>query len=365
MKSSQFRTVFLFSTLLAISGISASDTLIAEEENKMSYVGKVLEGYSVPDDAQRSVESIASAWKAFHKSLTPEERAKAVRPPLDPEWRKWSNLPPRLDYAGICLKDVSPEHIKLFLNLMAESTSHYGFEKSRDIMLSDDKLIDPENPPTSWPLLGTDYFWVVLFGHPDKSETWGWQLDGHHLGLNLIISGDQLTIAPSFIGTQPAKFNYGKRTGLQPMKTEATLPYQIVAALDDNLKKRAVVGKRSQGMDAGPGNDKTIPQPKGLPISLMAQAQKAQILQLASTWINIMPEKWAKMELAKLKTNLNDGHFAWKGNTSPSDPVYYQIHIPGFFVEFSHQNLGGDPFNHLHSVYRSPNNDYLNKNIPH
>ena len=334
-------------------------------ETAMSYVGENLHSYKLAHDNERSIAKIAAARDQFAKSLTKNEYAKAVRPSLDPEWREWSNLPPRLDYAGVCLKDLSPKQISFFLDLLAHSTSAYGFNKVRDIILSDDKLIDPANPPRSGLLLGSNYYWVVLFGSPSDDGIWGWQIDGHHLGLNVLIQGGEVSIAPSFIGTQPSSFNYGDRTDITPMKVEGSLPYEFMASLTGAQLEKAVIGPRTQGMQAGPGRDKFLPKPRGLGLNGLNQNQKAQIMTLADAWINILPKKWAQKERNQLERNISKGYLAWKGGIKSTEPVYYQLNIPGFYIEFSHQNLGGDPFNHLHSVYRKIGNDYFGKEISH
>lgn len=329
----------------------------------MSYVGKNVYSYKLADDVERTIAKIADAQHRFRKSLSKEEYAKAVRPSLDPEWRKWSNLPPKPDYAGVCLKDLTPQQITYFLDMMAHSVSGYGFNKVRDIILSDDKLIDPANPPRSGLLLGSDYYWVVLFGNPADKGVWGWQLDGHHLGLNVLIEGGEISIAPSFIGTQPSDFTYGKRKNITPMKTEGALPYEFMASLSKEQLEKAVIGPRSQSMQAGPGQDKAKPEPRGLALDGLTKSQKSTIVKLANAWINILPKQWAQAERKELRSNISKGYLAWKGGTKTTDPVYYQIHIPGFYIEFSHQNLGGDPFDHLHSVYRKIGGDYLGKEI--
>lgn len=352
----------LYAVLSLVAVIYAPNAFT--QEHAMSYVGKHLYEFKTAESYDRTIASIAEARDAFFKSLGKQDQAKVLRPALDKEWRKWSNLPPRPDYAGVCLKDISPEQISSFLNLLAESTSAYGFEKIRDIILSDDKLIDLANPP-SGVLLGSNWYWVVLFGEPSDNGIWGWQIDGHHLGLNVIINGGELSIAPSFIGTQPSNFSYGKRKNIQPMKTEMDVPYDIIESLNDAQLTKVVVGTRTQNLSAGPGLDKVMPQKKGLAISDLNREQKQMVLELASAWINIMPEKFAKKDFRHVRRHMNSGRFAWRGKTSRKDPVYYSLNMSGFFVEFTHNNLGGDPFAHIHSVYRKIGSDYLSAEIPH
>ncbi len=329
----------------------------------MSYVGRQLYEYKPAADPARTVASIAGARDRFERTLGKELQARTVLPPHDPEWRQWSNLPPRPDYAGALMKDLSPHQISAFLDLVVESTSESGFAKIRDIILSDDKLVTPGGRSNSSFLMGSDYYFIVLFGKPSDDGIWGWQLDGHHLGLNVVIQEGNLTIAPSFIGTQPADFTYGQRRHIQPMKVEATLPYEIIGSLSDSQRSKAVTGPRTQSLEAGPGQDSVIPSSTGLAISELGADQKSMLEQLCHAWIGIMPEAWASKEMKAVRAALDQGQFIWKGETAPGSPVYYQIRTPNFLVEFTHQNLGGDPMNHLHSVYRKPGQDYLGASI--
>ena len=53
---------------------------------------------------------------------------------------------------------------------------------------------------------------------------------------------------------------------------------------------------------------------------------------------------------------------SWRGPTSHepnrNGTAYYRIQGPRLFIEFSPQGVGGDPSNHVHTMYRDPTNDY-------
>lgn len=263
------------------------------------------------------------------------------------------------------MKDLSPDQLHAFLHLMGESTSPSGFEKIRDIILSDDKLVKPPGvSPTAQMLMGSDYYFIVLFGEPSDESIWGWQLDGHHLGLNVIVRGGDLSIAPSFIGVQPAVFDYGTRQKIEPMQLEGSLPYTILAILTESQRRIATVGERTQGLIAGPGADQFQIPEEGLALPEMSADQQKWITKLMQSWISILPDAWARQHMKEFENSMPKGFFVWKGSQSNEPtPGYYRISTPKYLVEFCHQNLGGDPWNHLHSVFRMPDNDYLGATI--
>lgn len=351
--------------IMISSWVFSQAPISGQETNWMSHVGKALVEFQPSDSYERTIASIAQARDRFFKSLTREQKIKSLRSALNSEWRIWSNLPPRPDYAGVLMRDLSPEQIHAFLNLMGESTSAAGFVKIRDIILSDDKLVKPPGvSPTAQMLMGSDYYFIVLFGEPSDESIWGWQLDGHHLGLNVLVQKGDLSIAPSFIGVQPALFDYGPHQKIEPMKSESRLQYKILESLTESQRRSAIVGDRTQGLLAGPGDDEFHIPAEGLAISDMSADQQRWVSLLMQSWISILPDSWANHHMKEFEDSMSKGFFVWKGSESAEPtPGYYRIYTPKYLVEFCHQNLGGDPWNHLHSVFRMPGNDYLGATI--
>ena len=50
--------------------------------------------------------------------------------------------------------------------------------------------------------------------------------------------------------------------------------------------------------------------------------------------------------------------FSWWGPTLEEGDFSYRIQGPTIIIEYAGQDLGGDPHNHLHSMYRDPTNEY-------
>ena len=102
--------------------------------------------------------------------------------------------------------------------------------------------------------------------------------------------------------------------------------------------------------------------PEGLKASAMTEAQRILLLDLVSQWSGIVNDGFAAPRLAEIKAGLRDTYFAWSGPTTHepnrNGTSYYRIQGPKVFIEFSPQGVGGDPANHVHTMYRDPTNDY-------
>ena len=346
------RRFFLFAAV-ALSVVFVSSTARAQVE---SYVGKQISAFDVDSVKSRTPEAIASAARAFLKTLDPELRSQATFPLESGERAVWSNLPPNMDYKGLRIVDLSPAQLKALSTLIATSLSPEGFHKTKGIMLGDDLLVDPDEEPGRM-LFGADNYWVNIFGTPDAKKPWAWQFDGHHLGLNVALEGERISIAPSFIGTQPADFSWGG-TEYHPMRGEARKAYMLVQSLDAEQRELAVLANKRRGLVAGPGDDDADPKLEGIPGSKLSPKQQHLLLSLIGEWTAFLPAAQDAAKMKEIAADISETHFAWFGETADQSPAYYCIHGPSVLIEFSHQNLGGDPMQHLHSVFREPGRDY-------
>ena len=322
-----------------------------------SEVGKVFASYKNSGTTDRSTQAIKKAADIFLENLDEILISKAKLPFNTPEKAVWSNLPPNLDYAGIRIADLSPSELDRLVTLLATSLSPSGFEKVRGIMLGDDLLVRGDQTGNRM-LFGADNYWFFIYGTPSLTEPWGWQFDGHHLAINLTITKDDLTLSPSFIGTQPADVEWGKRYSSKPMSKEVSLAFKLVGSLSSAQSAKTIIGPRRQNLDAGPGADEVQPPRKGIKGSELTKSQKTTLDQLVNEWLRILPAKYAQKRQQEIRSTIDKTHFAWWGDTAPGSAVYFRVQGPEVLIEFAHQNLGGDPQQHLHSVYRDPSNDY-------
>jgi hypothetical protein len=128
--------------------------------------------------------------------------------------------------------------------------------------------------------------------------------------------------------------------------------------LDAAQRKQAVLGFQMRDLVLGPGRDGQTLQPEGIRGSSLTAAQQELLLDLASEWTGLLYEDAAKAKLAELKKNVGETWFAWSGPTEKGAAAYVRIQGPTVFIEYAPQRMGGDPTQHLHTMYRDPANDY-------
>jgi hypothetical protein len=233
---------------------------------------------------------------------------------------------------------------------MATLLSESGYEKMCHVMLADDQLLTGGNPR---PGFGTEDFFVVLFGTPSATKAWGFQFDGHHLGLNLSIEGDRITLAPSHTGAQPVKFKIGDKE-IRPLGAENDVAFELVASLSKEQQQSAILSNTKGNLVAGPGKDQ-IPQLNGVSCKSFSDSQKKLLEQLIFEWVEILPETQAKSRMDALKMEFSEMKFGWRGGTTNGDAIYYSIQSPTLLIEYAAQDRGA---NHIHTIYRDPTNAY-------
>ncbi|MDB4798856.1 DUF3500 domain-containing protein, partial [Verrucomicrobia bacterium] len=350
-------SVTRLSTLLAVLIFHIVFHPSLHGEGVESDVGKAFEAFEIDQIKDRSTKSMTTAAQRFLENLDEILIPKAKLPFNTPEKSVWSNLPPNLDYAGVRIADLSPNELSDLMHLLASSLSPKGFEKVRGIMLGDDLLVRGDQTGNRM-LFGADNYWFFIYGTPSTTNPWGWQFDGHHLAINLTIVKDSVTVSPSFIGTQPADVEWGERYSHKPMHIEVAKAFQLVNSLDTEQKSKAIVGERRQNLDAGPGADDVQPPSEGIKGSQLNSDQRKELINLVSEWLEILPRQFADKRQREIKRTLDGTTFGWWGKTKQNSPIYFRIQGPEVLIEFANQNLGGNPLQHLHSVYRDPSNDY-------
>jgi len=187
------------------------------------------------------------------------------------------------------------------------------------------------------------------------------QFGGHHLALNVTVSGEHGILTPSLTGAQPALFTQDGKT-VRPLGQESDKAAALFNSLDESQRKQAVLSFRMADLVLGPGQDGKTIQPEGLKASSMTTPQKNALLDLIAEWANIVHQTAAAERMAQLRKDIDQTWFAWSGpiDVTPGKNIssYYRIQGPHVVIEYAPQGLGGDPSNHVHTMYRDPTNDY-------
>lgn len=343
--------------VLSLSAAAAASLRGATQDAKgdfPSLASRVLTEYEPEPDGGEGAKGRVAAAEALIAALPEARRAELLLPLDDPERARWTNVPPRADEEGLRLGDCDEAGLRAACDLLATVLSPEGYERARDIVLADDRLLRNGRPRVGF---GAENFWLVLFGTPSKDGAWGLQLDGHHIALNLSFHGERMTMSPTFLGAQPAKF---KRKGdtVEPLASPVSAAFALIGSLDDEQRSAAIVAERRGSNVAAAGKDGFVPGREGLDCSGLTEAQTELALGLAENVLSMLPTGVATSRLEQLGAETGDMHFSWSGPTAPGSDVSFRLQGPTLLLEFACQDLGGDPLQHLHLMIRNPVNEY-------
>jgi hypothetical protein len=328
----------------------------AKTSGRSDYVSDAsfIIGSYAPRPSNHSPRAMSSAANRFLGSLRHDYQKRVAHTLQSAERRDWTNVPARPDAGGLRLGDCKEGQVKAFCNLMAALLGQQGYSKICNIMLADDQLLRGGTPR---PGFGTENFAVVIFGEPSETEPWGVQIDGHHVAINLAIHGEQITMSPSFIGTQPEAFQLAMQA-LRPLSGEIDNAFKLVNSLTEDQLKDAVVSAKRGNLRTGPGHDNEVPAVLGISCEKFTERQKKMLLSLIAEWINDLPPEHARRRMEQLEQEIDALHFAWNGPREAVSDVSYAIQGPSVIIEYACQDLGGKPLDHLHTMYRDPTNEY-------
>ena len=340
-------SVFLISIVIGATAVAQGTA------THPSKVSEVLSTYT-PAAEDHSPEAMAKAAGAFLGRLGDDLKKQALLPFDSDEKAKWTNVPPRGPQGGVRLGDCDDEQLKSACDLLRAVMSRQGYEKARNIMLADDMLLRDGKPRAGF---GAENFWLAVFGDPSAKGPWAIQLDGHHIAINLNFNGDKVGMSPSFIGTQPKAIKYAGKD-IEVMKGESGVAYQLINTLTHEQKKVAIISRKRGGIATAAGKDGVVPEPVGFPCKEFDEKQQDLLKSLLREYVGDLPEAYAKKRMAQLEKEIDQMKFAWSGPTALESDISYRIQGPSLIVEYSCQDLGGDPLDHLHSMYRNPTDEY-------
>ena len=350
----------LIATLLV--GVLSALQLVAQDKpaaatgKRSDYVSDAsfFVGTYSPPKCNHSPKSMAAAGKAFVESLNEKLRARGAMSLDNQERREWTNLPPAPNAGGVRLGDLNEAQLNAACNLMAEVFSESGYTKMCEIMLGDDQLLASGRPSQG---IGTVDFSIMVFGEPSETEPWAMQLDGHHIGVNIALQGGDYSFSPSFIGCQPEEFKIADKK-FRPFAGEVDDATSLISSLSDDQRKLAVLSPKRGLIRTGPGADGTVPDSLGVPCSGFNKSQREKLTKLIANWVSAMPPAHAEKRMKDISAELDQMHFSWNGQTAPRSDISYMIQGPTLIIEFSCQGNGDKPFDHTHSMYRDPTNEY-------
>ena len=339
--------------LLAICTV-ASPAFTQDAGKYPSLPSKVLSTYTPEHPETYSAESMAKAAQIFLTSLDEDLLKQAALDFDSHEKGLWTNIPPRGPQGGVRLGDLNEVQLKLACDFLANVFSAQGYTKALGIPLADDRLL--KNGKRR-PGFGAEDYWLAIFGEPSKSGQWAIQLDGHHVAYNLAFHGDKMCMSPSFIGTQPRDFKLGEKQ-IEPMLNKDQAALELLQSFNEEQTKQAVMGDRRANLVAGAGRDGRVPKQEGAPCSTLNKEQRAKLMSLIKLYVGDMPANYAERRMKALESEIDSMTFGWWGPIKENGDYSYRLQGPTLIIEYAGQDLGGDPHEHLHAIYRDPTNEY-------
>jgi hypothetical protein len=211
-------------------------------------------------------------------------------------------------------------------------------------------------------------YWTAVFGEPGASA-WGWRFEGHHVSINVTVAGGAVSTTPFFLGANPATVTDERgSTVSRPLAPEEDVGLALLMSLDDDQRKRAVVGDAvPSDILSGEAPDATtvvgLGALTGLPASALRPNQIALLRNLAALYVNRLSSELAEPILAEMDHDLPAFCFTWAGPATPASgqPRYYRLEGPRFLVEFDNRQNSA---NHIHSVWRDPGGDFGARLLP-
>lgn len=306
-----------------------------------------------PASASRLVAATSAAAGAWLDGLDPAQRRLALWPFGAAERGNWHYAPRRRQ--GLALRNMTEPQKAAAYRLLASVLSPSGAAKARAIMALETVLAELEGGRFDFrdPL----NYSFTLFGIPGE-HPWGWRIEGHHLIVNVTVAGPaELTLTPTFWGTNPARIPAGPRAGERIMREEYELGLELARSLDAGQRATAIIARTSLGnIVTERGRAEALREPTGLPFGGLGLGQQDLLMRLVRTYVGNAADPLGVPYLERVgEAGLDRLHLAWAGGMEEGRAFYYRIHGPRLLIEL---DCTQNQANHIHSVWRDPVSDW-------
>lgn len=280
----------------------------------------------------------------FYQSLSPAQQEIYYRTFADARRTTWERLPKERE--GLKLADLTESQKIKFHRFLQSALSSEGYLMVTAIMFNEDiqKRFEP--------YLGRNEFYLELFGMPEAEAYWGWQLEGHHLSVNLTFQGDQLiSHTPFLLASNPQIVNSDReRNGLCLVYLEEQLAGELAASLKGKNKEKGYTGQTRPSQVFGEKDKNALKAPDdGVLLKDLSAGQQEQAKELAAAYLRYfrLPAKAGSSSIDALTSGTT--RFYFMQDTDFNGEHYYRIYNRDHLIEC--ENYG----NHSHHFWRSTN----------
>jgi len=311
---------------------------------------------------------------SLYNSFNKLEKRNALLSFTDTARLKWNNLPLGLRArAGLNIGNMNNDQRRLIHRLLSASLSSQGYLKATGIMHLDN-LINSYYDSLYYQKQFSDTvyerikalqwshknFFFAFFGNPWE-KTWGYKLEGHHLSVNFTFSGDNISVTPFFIGTDPAEYLVSEYAGWRVLGQEQDLGLRFINMLSPELKKKATMDAEVPAdIITGAESGKRLVDYWGIKASELTALQKTVLEHIIREFVFNLEYDKAVAEYDKIKkAGIDNVWFGWIGSYTEDKQHYFVINGPTFLIEFDDRSGGPNrAANHIHAIWREKGNEF-------
>lgn len=309
--------------------------------------------------------SMTQAAAKFIATLDEDAKKQTLYPYDTPKRLEWHFIP-KDERKGLQVKEMNEAQRQALHELLKTALSQAGYEKTTKIMALE-SILNTLEQGRGRNIRDPERYYVTIFGQPADDQKWGLSFEGHHLSLNFVVEkGKVVSSTPSFMGANPAvvksEVPNALPVGTRVLAKEETVAFELLAALDDEQRKTAIIADKAPAEIRAPGEPQPPREaPAGLSYGKMNDQQRKLLVQLIEAYAANMPQDVREERMAAINANgLEKVHFAWAGAQKPGVGHYYRVQGPTFLIEFINvqPDAAGNIANHIHSVWRDLRGDF-------
>lgn len=306
-----------------------------------------------------NAQDIEAAAEKFSGLLSAEQKLKAIFP-FDVDDRYNFHYFPVDDHKGIPMDQLNHPQQEAAVALMKTCLDDHTVSTARSIMSLEALLKTLERRAADDHFRDPGKYFFTIFGIPAKNTTWGWRLDGHHVCFSFSVKDNKLVSGtPGFLGSNPAVVQDGTNKGMELLKDEKNLAFNLLNSFSAEQKKKVIFADRAPGdIVTGINRKAMIDHPVGLSFSEMDASQREKFLALINVYVHRYTKLFADDMLKEIESaGLDKLKFAWAGFTEPGlgKPHYYRIQGPTLIIEYDNTQNNA---NHVHTVLRDLLHDF-------
>jgi hypothetical protein len=295
--------------------------------------------------------NLRTTARSLLQSSTPVQKRGLAHPLTGPALRDWTYVP--RDRAGLLLGDMDKSQRQLVHRVLGLVLSEPCHAQVAVIMAMEDVLDRREGHTRG--RHSTD-FWFLVFGEPGADGTWSMRLEGHHLCVHVTVSGEQVVVAPLFLGCNPAVVRQGERIVTAPLWHEETLARNILAELPPTELTAVRLAPKAPA-DIYTGDRERVPPSfppaAGVPVAALSRDARRSAQELLELYAGRLTDPLGSDLLDRLVAD--DLRFAWEGATELGRPHYYRFTGTRFVIEYDNTQ---NNVNHIHNVLRDRDADF-------